>query len=98
MLELAGLEEAPVCGDGNCGYYACLEARAEGSLTHCRRNARTTSPSASDYQVQQDLRRRCVEWLSAKEQASMLKTEKFLLAQVQDQINGRQHHQAHKHT
>ena len=91
MLDLAGLEAAPVFGDGNCGYYACLEAGAEGALTHCRRNARTISPSASDYQVQQDLRRRSVEWLSAKEQATLLKKEKFSSAEVKEQLKGRQH-------
>ena len=94
LLDLAGLEAAPVCGDGNCGYYACLEARFEGALAHCRRNARMTSPTTSDYQIQQNLRRRSVEWLSGPEQASLLKNEKISSAQVEDQLNGRQHRDA----
>jgi len=91
MLSLVDLEAARVCGDGNCGYYACLASGSDVALTHCRRNARLIGPSAADYQAQQDLRRRSVAWLLSPAQAHMLTIEKEDVASVKKQLNGKQH-------
>ena len=72
MLELADLESASVCGDGNCGYTAFIAAGSEHSIQHCRRGKRTTTPTAADYHAQQTLRDRCVDWLLLPAQKQML--------------------------
>ena len=89
MLSLADLEEAPVCGDGNCGYYACLASGSESVLSHCLRSAPVLAPSREDYEAQQSLRERCVAWLLAPEQAAMLRTEKYDAAAVEKQRKGK---------
>ena len=89
MLSLADLEEAPVCGDGNCGYYACLASGSESVLSHCLRSAPVLAPSREDYEAQQSLRERCVAWLLAPEQAALLRTEKYDAAAVEKQRKGK---------
>jgi hypothetical protein len=59
MLELVDLAELSVVGDGNCGYYACIATRNDGSLKHPIRQRGVTP---FDYNAQQTLRNACVHW------------------------------------
>ena len=65
MLSLARMEEVPVVGDGNCGFYAFLATA--GKIEHCLRQGRMGSPTFADYRAQQALRAQCVEWLMHRE-------------------------------
>ena len=49
-----------VCGDGNCGYYACLTSCDMCALDHPRSHR---APTGRDYTKQAKLRADCVEWL-----------------------------------
>ena len=82
MLSLAALEVLRVCGDGNCGYYAAvaslgtldpaaLRAIDLWELQHAQAAAqgRGGMPTPDDYRLQEELRRRCVEWLQRAEHA-----------------------------
>ena len=89
MLDLANLEVATVCGDGNCGYYASMASGSEDALQHCRRGKRTTAPTAADYEGQQKLRDRCVDWLLHPEQQDMLATELYTREEVAKQRDGK---------
>ena len=79
-----------MCGDGNCGYYACLASGSESVLSHCLRSAVVQlAPSREDYEAQQSLRESCVAWLLAPEQTAMLRTEKYDTAAVEKQRKGK---------
>ena len=89
MLELAGLEVAAVCGDGNCGYYASMASGSEDAVQHCRRGKRMTAPTAADYEGQQALRDRCVDWLLHSTQQEMLAIAQYHRGEIAQQRNGK---------
>ena len=61
MLSLAQLKVVPVEGDGNCGFYSFLTSK--GNKIEHSKQAQLGTPTVADYQAQQQLRAKCVEWL-----------------------------------
>ena len=68
MLSLADLQVSQVCGDGNCGIYACLATRNDRSVDHVRTHRQ---PTARDYEKQQELRDEAADWLLHTDQRQL---------------------------
>ena len=78
MLNLARLQPLEVCGDGNCGYYACIAScNGKRALDH---PASRRCPTVRDYEKQQKLRQACVGWLLHNDQLPFCLQEGGFLA------------------
>ena len=74
MLQLAGLQQRTVCGDGNCAYYSAAASAGGDAMQRLRlwplehttsRTSRT--PTRRDLDLVKELRRRAVDWLQQPE-------------------------------